>query len=128
MRLEVDTCRLTVLRTQRAVLTLLCVEMNLQEREAADEAKDGAYRAYRVTIRASVAPSQYSESNKCYSGNNERYSGANPDVRLVERVAVVMLSDTGQYVVACLPDGLKQIRCNASKGRVGGQELELTDR
>jgi hypothetical protein len=65
MRLGVDTCRLTVLRTQRAVLTLLCVEMNLQEREAADEAKDGAYRAYRVTICPAISEGKHEQDECC---------------------------------------------------------------
>jgi len=71
MRLIVDTRGLAVLGTERAVLALLHIEVNLQEREAAEEGEYRAHRTDGVAVGSSVAPSQYSESNERYSGNNE---------------------------------------------------------
>ena len=42
---------------------------------------------------------------------------------MVEGIAVVVLSNGCQHVVACLIDGLQQVGSNQSESRVGGQEL-----
>ena len=51
---------LTVLRTQRAVLALVYIEVHLQPRELRKDAQQGTHRTDGVAIGATIAPGEHS--------------------------------------------------------------------
>jgi hypothetical protein len=57
MGLEIDTGCLTVLRTKRAVLALVSIEMDFKPRKTSKETQDGSYWTDGVTIGATTSPS-----------------------------------------------------------------------
>ena len=78
VRLIVDAGSLTVLRTQRAVLALVHIEVHLQPRELGKDAQRSTHGTDGVAIRATIAPGEQS-------------------------LAVVVLSNGCQHVVASHP-------------------------
>ena len=121
--LEVYARCLAVLGAQRAVLALALVEVDLQPRELGKDAEHSTYGADGVAVGAPVAPCQQGQYHQHHDGNAQRDAGAQPDVAVVEGVAVVVLGDGCQHVVACLIDGLQQVGGDEPERRVGGQQL-----
>ena len=103
VRLIVYAGGLTVLRTQRAVLALVHIEMYLQPRELRKDAQRSTYRTDGVAIGTTIAPGEHSQYDQSHDANDEAWQGTHPDVRMVERIAVVVLGNGCQHVVACHP-------------------------
>ena len=124
MRLEIDARRFAVLRAERAVLALVLVEMNLQERETGKETEHRAYRTDGVAVGASASPGQDEEDDYRRKGYDEHGQRLHPHVDAVEGVAFGSFGDACQHVVAQHVKRLENAGHDASKGAVGRQQLD----
>ena len=122
MVLEIDAGGFAALGAGRAVAALGFVEVNLQQREARDEAQEGADGTDGVAIGATAYPSQNGEDEEGYDSDDERRQAAHPHIHVVEGVAVVLRGDRGEAVVDPFVNRCEEVRGNASKATVGSQQ------
>ena len=125
MGLEVDTRGLAVFGAQRTVLALFRIEVNLQERETAEETEERTHWTNGVAISTSVIPCESGQYAPSQNGNDgDQIVIGNFLADVIERIAVVVFRNTCQHIVACYPHRLQQVSDYASVGGVGGQKLE----
>ena len=98
--------------------------MNLQPRETREETQEGSHGTNGVAVRTAIAPGEHRQNDHRHDADDERRQGAQPDVFVIESVAVVVFRYSRQHVVACHPYGLQHVGGNESEGRVGGQQLK----
>ena len=113
---------LTVARAHAARLALVSIEGNVEEAEAAHEAKHRAHGADGVAVGAPVPVSQVAHDQKGYSGNDEGRHRLHPHVGVVERIALIVLGNTCQHVVTPAVQGLEQVAHDAAVAAVRGQK------
>ena len=73
VRLIVDAGTLAIPTAQRTALAFLGIEAYLQQREPAQEGKNGAYGTNGVAIGSSVAPCQYAQDDQHDCADDERW-------------------------------------------------------
>ena len=98
--LEVDACRLAAASAEATVLTHLGIDDRAEEGETREESQDRSYRTNRITISSAISPSQNHHDDEGYRSDDKSRKTLDPNIRRIERIAVHVLSDESQEVVA----------------------------
>ena len=120
--LEVYRARLAVARAHAAALALVGVERHVEEAEAADEAQNRAHGADGVAVGAPVLIGQVAHDEERGHGDEEGRQRLHPHVGVIEGVALVVLGNRCQQVVAPAVQGLQQVARDAAVAAVGSQQ------
>ena len=84
--------RFAISGTKSAIDAFVGIDVNFKPTETADESQKRANRTNRVAIGSSAAPCENNDGNKGNDGNDKSGQAFQPNIRVIKRVAVEMLS------------------------------------
>ena len=122
VRLGIDARGLATAGAERAAGALARVYHRAHQGVARQQAEHRPNGADGVAVRASVAPRQHDEHHHRRDGHEQRGQALEPDVGLIESVAVHPFGQVGQHIVAPGPQRSQQRRRDAPVGAVGSQQ------
>ena len=107
---------------EMAALALGSVDDGTEGRETREETQSRTHRADRVAIGSSVLPGQDHHCHQGDKGDDESRETLEPDLLGVEGVALMLLSDRCEQVVAPLPDGRQEVLYDPTPSAVWRQK------
>ena len=96
--------------------------MRLQQGKAREQSQDGPHRTDRIAIGSTISPSQHRNDHKAQQRHHESTYPLDKNIHSVESIAVRLLGEIGQEIIACLIERSQQVGSDAAIRTIRGQQ------